>query len=132
MDESTLLLLAGLGVLAWLLAGGWPYVRDRDVADEGPLGLGAGISAVCPGCVEDCTGLDAEVVARLARPAPEWAPVPAPDGAATVPGVRSLRPLAVGRDQTLRLECPGCGSVYTVLGVPSVVVPAPRTPADRD
>jgi hypothetical protein len=127
MDESTLLLLAGLGVLAWLLAGGLPYVRDRYLADDGPLGIGAGVTAVCPGCVRSgATSLDADVAVRAAVGRP--VPVPAETGGARAVG--GLRPLAVGRDETLRLECPACGSVYVVLGVPSVVVPAPRVAAD--
>lgn len=125
MDESTLLLLGGLGVLAWLLAGGWPYVRDRYVADDGPVGLGAGITAVCPGCVAGgAAAVDPTVAARLAASRPVRAAADAVVGHAS-PG---LRPLGVGRDQSLRVECPACGSVYAVLGVPSVVVPAPRGP----
>lgn len=111
MDESTFLLLACLGVLAWLLAGGWPYVRDRAVADDGPLGLGAGVTAWCPGCGGPV-------------------PAPVPDEAGATRARSSLRPLPVGRDETLRLECPACGCVYTVLGVPSVVAPAPWVVAD--
>lgn len=125
MDESVLLILAGLGVLAWLLAGGWPYVRDHYVADDGPVGLGAGITAVCPGCVQGgAAGLDADVAARLAAGRPVHA------DAGVTSAHRSLRPLAVGRDESLRLECPACGAVYAVLGAPSIVVPAPRVAAD--
>lgn len=127
MGESTLLILAGLGVLAWLLAGGWPYVRDRYVADDGPVGLGAGITAVCPGCVQGgAAGIDADVAARLAAGRP--VPATATSGATTAGW--SLQPLAVGRDESLRVECPACGAVYAVLGVPAVVVPAPRTAGD--
>lgn len=121
---DTLLLLGGLGVLAWLLAGGWPYVRDGYVADDGPVGLGAGITAVCPGCLAG-DGLEA-VAARLAA----HRPVPAAADASVGRTAPSLRPLDVGRDQSLRLECPRCGSLYAVLGVPSAVVPAPRGSAD--
>lgn len=127
MDESTLLLLGGLGVLAWLLAGGWPYVRDRHVADDGPVGLGAGITAVCPGCVAGgAADLDPAVATRLAASRP----VPAASDAGLGHASTSLRPVGVGRDQSLRVGCPACGSVYAVLGVPSVVVPAPRGAAD--
>ena len=127
MDEGTLLLLAGLGVLAWLLAGGWPYVRDRYVADDGPVGLGAGITAVCPGCVAGGVAeLDPTVAARLAA----TRPVPAAADAVVGRTAPSLRPLGVGRDHSLRVECPACGSVYAVLGSPSAVVPAPRVAAD--
>ncbi len=122
MDESTLLLLAGLGVLAWLLAGGWPYVRDSYVADDGPVGLGAGITAVCPGCL---LRADAGSMPPLARRTAR-----ASAGAALDPATPGLRPLAVGRDHSLRVECPTCGGVYAVLGAPSAVVPAPRAAAD--
>ncbi len=125
MDESVLLLLGGLGVLAWLLAGGWPYVRDRYVADDGPVGLGAGITAVCPGCVAGLAGLDA-----VARRHAAVEPVPAGADAAAVRASAGLRPLAVGRDQSLRVECPACGSVFAVLGSPAAVIPAPRGAAD--
>jgi hypothetical protein len=122
MEESTLFILAGLGMLAWLLAGGWPYARDH-VADDGPLGLGAGITAVCPGCVEGgAGGIDADVAARLAAGRPVTA--------GAVSAGRSLRPLAVGRNESLRLECPACGAVYEVLGTPNAVVPAPRLSVD--
>lgn len=127
MDESTLLLLGGLGVLAWLLAGGWPYVRDRYVADDGPVGLGAGITAICPGCVAGGgADLDPAVATRLAASRPVRAVADATVGHASP----SLRPVEVGRDQSLRVECPACGSVYAVLGVPSAVVPAPRSAVD--
>lgn len=121
---NTLLLLGGLGVLAWLLAGGWPYVRDRYVADDGPVGLGAGITAVCPGC------LAGEGVGAVAMRLAAHQPVPAAADAAAARTSPGLQPLDVGRDQSLRLECPRCGSVYAVLGVPSVVVPAPRAATD--
>lgn len=120
---ETLLLLGGLGVLAWLLAGGWPYVHDKYVADDGPVGLGAGITAICPGCL---AGEGVGAVAMRLR-AHRTVPAGADAVGRTSP---SLRPLDVGRDQSLRLECPRCGSVYQVLGVPSVVVPAPRGAAD--
>lgn len=127
MGESTLLILAGLGALAWLLAGGWPYARDRYVADDGPIGLGAGITAVCPGCVQSgVAGLDPDVARRLAA----GLRVPATLGSGVATTGQSLRPLAVGRDESLRVECPACGAVYAVLGVPAVVVPAPRTSGD--
>lgn len=127
MDEGTLLLLGGLGVLAWLLAGGWPYVRDRYVVDDGPVGLGAGITAVCPGCAAGgAADLDPAVAARLAA----TRRVPAAADAVVGHASPSLRPLGVGRDQSLRLECPTCGSVYAVLGVPSAVLPAPRGSLD--
>lgn len=118
---STLLVLAGLGVLAWLLAGGWPYVQDRYADDDGPVGLGAGITAVCPGC--------AHTPAGPGDPADQ-----APRTLAAMVGTgahgHSLRPLAVGRDATLYVECPSCGAAYTVLGTPSAVLPAPREAAD--
>lgn len=49
---DTLLILTVLGVVAWLLAGGWPLVRDRPAAaDDGATGLGLGVTAACPACV---------------------------------------------------------------------------------
>lgn len=134
MPESTLLILGALGVLAWLLAGGWPYVRDQYVADDGPVGLGAGVTAVCPACAATVgaaaragaasvrLGAGLSAVGRVAA-----ARSGIPQGVA--PG---LRPLAVGRDQSLRLECPACGTTYAVVGAArdAQVVPAPHPPLD--
>lgn len=125
MDEATLVILAGLGVLAWLLAGGWPHVWGRYVADDGPLGIGAGITAVCPGCARTgAPAMDARVATRAA--AGRRTAVATGTGTSRAPAIRPLRPYAVGRDESLRVECSACGAVYTVLGVPSAVLPAPR------
>ncbi len=129
MPESTMLVLAGLGVLAWLLAGGWPYARDTYVADDGPVGLGAGVTAVCPACVASVADVTTTVGHGAGRREVRTGPDGGPTVSSAVPG---LRPLAVGRDQSLRLECPACGSAYTVVGTSreARVVPAPRGPVD--
>ena len=125
MPVMTLFVLCALGVLAWLLAGGWPYARDLYLADEGPVGLGAGITALCPACTADSRDSDGLVEAQLASPRGRIAAARAQSPV----GTSGLRPLAVGRDQSLRLECPSCGTTFAVLGA-GRLVPTPRQPAD--
>lgn len=126
MPVSTLIILAALGVLAWLLAGGWPYARDAYVADDGPVGLGAGVTAVCPACMRaGAHALPAgTVVAGAALPG-RLAPVtPGGQGAAV-----GLKHATSGRDHMLRLECPSCGATYSVVAA-TRGVPRPRGPRD--
>lgn len=125
---ETLMILGALGVLAWLLAGGWPCARDAYVADDGPVGLGAGVTALCPACaVEDAPGADRQGAPPVAIGRTATA------GSVTEVEVRwsdvGLRPAAVGRDQSLRLECPRCGMTYSVLAA-ARGVPSPRPAAD--
>jgi len=127
MTVMSLLVLCALGVLAWLLAGGWPYVRDTYVADDGPLGLGAGITARCPACQAGAGS------GPVAEERPLAALIPAQrrrtvDAVDLVPG---LLPSSVGRDASLRVECPRCGATYAVLGGNRPrIVPTQRTPVD--
>lgn len=127
MGEGTLLILVGLGVLAWLLAGGWPYVRDGYVADDGPLGLGAGITAMCPACAKHAgTAHDQGAAARLAG----GRPVRASAVLGSRPDELGLRPHGVGRGGTLHVDCPRCGTVYAVVGSTGTVIPTPRDERD--
>lgn len=124
--SGTLLILVGLGVLAWLLAGGWTYARDEYVADDGPLGLGAGITAVCPACAgRDDAARDQEVAARSAC----GRVVSASAVLGSLPDGTSLRPYGVGRGGSLQVSCPACGTVYSVVGS-GTVIPAPRDERD--
>jgi hypothetical protein len=52
--DSTLIILIGLGGLAAALAGLLP-VRQRTLPtpDDGPLGVGAGVTALCPACATE-------------------------------------------------------------------------------
>lgn len=49
--DATLIILTGLGGLAAVLAGGLPTRRRTlPTPDDGPLGVGAGVTALCPAC----------------------------------------------------------------------------------
>lgn len=49
--DATLMVLLGLGGLAAALAGvHLPGRRTLPTPDDGPLGLGAGVTALCPAC----------------------------------------------------------------------------------
>jgi hypothetical protein len=122
MGEQTLLILVGLGVLAWLLAWGWPTSKPRRVVDARPLGLDGSIRIVCPGCVERSRVLAMGVGARMTAGHLPASPMPFPG-----PG---LRPVALGHDVEDHLECPRCHAVYAVVDAPSVSLPAPRRAVD--
>ncbi len=68
MPVMTMLVLLGLGALAAALAGVTPRQRRAGTPDDGPLGLGAGRTAVCPACQE--TALELVDVGTSARTLP--------------------------------------------------------------